>query len=249
MTTIASLNRPIQSKRFASPAPAVKVARKVAAADGFEVSRKRAAPRVDQFEAAKKPSSVLKNAALVAIGVGIGAVIASLFLGAVKSLLHKVSDFFSRLFGKHEPAVVPPPATIPEPAVVVPEPPVVVAPAPPAKPAEVDYTGLAGDRVALDKAIRDAIKPTDVASAFEVTKRIAWALRGEGAGLLVKNGGENIVSWQGKSFSAGRICFPDGTIFKVLSDVGPGGANGASWQDNGRVDPSLYVAAIDPSLA
>ena len=35
---------------------------------------------------------------------------------------------------------------------------------------------------------------------------------------------------------------------KVLSDVGPGGANGPSWSDNGFVDRSLYVPAIDPNL-
>ena len=53
------------------------------------------------------------------------------------------------------------------------------------------------------------------------------------------------MSWQGYSFAAGRICYPDGHIYKVLSDVG--GANGPSWQDNGFVDRSLYVPAIDPS--
>jgi len=77
-----------------------------------------------------------------------------------------------------------------------------------------------------------------------VTKRVAWLLRGEGAGLLIKNGGENIVSWMGHSFSAGRICYPDGHIYKVLSDVPS--TNGPSWQDNGFVDRSLYVPAINP---
>ena len=59
--------------------------------------------------------------------------------------------------------------------------------------------------------------PKTEPGAFEVTKRIAWLLRGEGAGLLIKNGGENIVSWKGYSFSAGRICYPDGQIYKVLT--------------------------------
>jgi hypothetical protein len=52
------------------------------------------------------------------------------------------------------------------------------------------------------------------------------------------------VSWKGRSFSASRICFPDGKIWKVLSDVPT--TNGPSWQDNGFVDRSLYVPAIDP---
>jgi hypothetical protein len=75
---------------------------------------------------------------------------------------------------------------------------------------------------------------------------VAWALRGEGGGLLIKNAGDNIVPWQGYSFSAGRICYPDGHIFKVLSDVPT--TNGPIWLDNGMVDPGLYVPAIDPNL-
>ena len=79
-----------------------------------------------------------------------------------------------------------------------------------------------------------------------MTKRVAWLLRGEGVGLLIKTGGENIVSWQGYSFSASRVCYPDGHIYKVLTDVPT--TNGPTWADNGFVDPSLYKTAIDPSL-
>jgi len=106
---------------------------------------------------------------------------------------------------------------------------------------------LVNNKDALVKCIHDSVNPAagSVEAAFEVTKRVAWALRGEGAGLLRKDGGENIVTWQGISFSAGRICYPNGQIYKVVSDVG--GANGPSWSDNGFVDPSLYVPAIDPS--
>jgi len=89
--------------------------------------------------------------------------------------------------------------------------------------------------------------PRNEVEAFEVTKRVAWALRNKGGGLLIKNGGENIVSWQGYSFSASRVCFPDGHIYKVISDAGPGGANGPTWSDNDFVDRALYVPAIDPS--
>jgi hypothetical protein len=108
---------------------------------------------------------------------------------------------------------------------------------------------LVSNKPALVQCIRDSLPspPTNEVEAFEVTKRVAWALRGEGAGLLIKNGGENIVLWQGYSFSASRICYPDGHIYKVISDAGPGGANGATWSDNDFVDKSLYVPAIDPS--
>jgi hypothetical protein len=102
--------------------------------------------------------------------------------------------------------------------------------------------------IASDVTVRCVINainpPHNEAGAFEVTKRVAWLLRGQGAGLLIKNGGENIVAWQGRSFSAARICYPDGHIYKILSDVPT--TNGPSWQDNGFVDRNLYVPAIDP---
>src|SRR5207245_7937609 len=106
---------------------------------------------------------------------------------------------------------------------------------------------LIANKSALSTCVHDAVQPQagSPAAAFEVTKRVAWLLRGESGGLLIKNGGENIVSWQGYSFAAGRMCYPDGHIYKVVGDVG--GANTASWADNGFVDPSLYVPAIDPS--
>jgi hypothetical protein len=97
----------------------------------------------------------------------------------------------------------------------------------------------------LVRCVHASVNPGNtVEGAFEVTKRVAWLLRGGGAGLLIKNGGENIVSWKGRSFAAARICYPDGHIYKVLSDVPT--TNGPSWQDNGFVDRSLYVPAIDP---
>jgi hypothetical protein len=40
------------------------------------------------------------------------------------------------------------------------------------------------------------------------------------------------------------MCYPDGHIYKLLSDVPT--TNGPSWQDDGLVDRSLYVPAIDP---
>jgi hypothetical protein len=118
----------------------------------------------------------------------------------------------------------------------------------PAPPAGVDPTvGCnTGDKERFVDCVHGHLNPSrTVEGGFEVTKWVAWGLRGEGAGLLIKNGGENIVGWQGYSFAAGRICYPDGHIFKVLTDVPS--TNGPSWQDNGFVDRSLYVPAIDPN--
>jgi hypothetical protein len=102
------------------------------------------------------------------------------------------------------------------------------------------------DKQRLVECVHSIVNPArTVEGAFEVTKRVAWALRREGAGLLIKNGGENIVSWKGYSFSASRVCYPDGHIYKVLTDVPA--TNGPSWQDNDFVDRSLYVPAINPN--
>jgi hypothetical protein len=104
----------------------------------------------------------------------------------------------------------------------------------------------ASDKERLVDCIHAEVRPgPTVEDAFEVAKRVAWALRGEKAGLLIKTGGENIISWHGMSFSAGRICYPDGHIYKVLSDIPA--TNGPSWQDDGFVDPSRYVPAINPN--
>jgi len=106
---------------------------------------------------------------------------------------------------------------------------------------------------ALVDCVRSAvyIQSTE-ANAFQITKRVAWLLRGQGYGLLIKNGGENIIQWQGYSFSVSRIARPDGGIIKVLSDAGNGGSNGAAWDESlnypGSVSPSLYVPAINPDL-
>ena len=93
----------------------------------------------------------------------------------------------------------------------------------------------------------NAVRPTESVGDFEVVKRVAWLLRGEGGGLLIKESGENVVRWQGYSFSATRICFPDGHIYKIIGDAGPGGANSPGFSDNDFVDRALYVPAIDPA--
>ena len=93
----------------------------------------------------------------------------------------------------------------------------------------------------------NAVRPTDSVSDLEVVKRVAWLLRGAGAGLLIKTSGDNIVNWREYSFSASRICYPDGHVFKIIGDAGPGGANSPTFADNDFVARSLYVPAIDPS--
>jgi hypothetical protein len=142
----------------------------------------------------------------------------------------------SQLLQRRAPAAPPPPAPpTPEPQ-----------PQPPSEDDGAFGCSVIPDHYQLVVCVHSHINPHNEFEAFEVTKRVAWALRGESAGLLIKNSGENIVPWKGYVFAAGRICYPDGHIIKVIGDVGPGGANSPIWLDNGYVDRSLYVPAIDP---
>jgi hypothetical protein len=144
---------------------------------------------------------------------------------------------------KATPAAPPAPPPPPPPPADPPPPPPVVAPDPLLGCGDLV---AGGDPYRVIACIHDRLNPPHTTEgAFEVTKRVAWAYRNQGWGLLIKNGGENIVSWQGRSFSASRVCLPDGHIYKVLSDVPT--TNGPSFQDNGFVDPGLYVPAIDPN--
>lgn len=74
---------------------------------------------------------------------------------------------------------------------------------------------------------------------FQITKRVAWILRAEGAGTLDKPTGNACL---GRAVDI--IAYPDGHIFDILVDSG--GANGPAWQDGGLVETSRYRPAFDP---
>lgn len=97
--------------------------------------------------------------------------------------------------------------------------------------------------------VYNAVLPNDSVSDFEYVKRVAWVLRGDGAGLLLKGSGDGIINWRGLSFSISRICYvATGHLYKIVGDAGPGGGNTPGFDDNGFVDPASCVPAIDPSL-
>lgn len=106
------------------------------------------------------------------------------------------------------------------------------------------------DRAALVLCVQDALSipvgdaETNLRAAFEITKRVAWLLRGEGCGLLLgPSDGESVLEWNGYTFRSARVCYPDGQIYRVLT-----GDNfqQSGWVDEGVVDHALYVPAIDP---
>jgi hypothetical protein len=77
--------------------------------------------------------------------------------------------------------------------------------------------------------------------AFSITKRVAWRLRSEGAGLLSKPGGNNC-----EGYSVDYVTYPDGSGIDILGDAG--GANSPGW-DQGEVAGALsgrWRAPFDP---
>jgi len=75
--------------------------------------------------------------------------------------------------------------------------------------------------------------------AFAITKRVAWALKGEGAGVLSKPSGNNC-----DGYAVDIIMYPDGRAFDILTDGG--GTNGPTWGRIEPIDPTRYRAALDP---
>jgi hypothetical protein len=78
--------------------------------------------------------------------------------------------------------------------------------------------------------------------AFQITRRVAWALRDSGAGLLEKRSGNNC-----EGYATDVICYPDGSTFDILEDGG--GINKPRWAQHIPHDPAVaarYRPAIDP---
>jgi hypothetical protein len=87
------------------------------------------------------------------------------------------------------------------------------------------------------------VELTGPCGAFEITKRVAWALREEGAGLLDKLGGSNC-----HGFATDIVCYRNGDIVDILGDGG--GANNPAWAVKEKeVDPSRWRKPIDPGEA
>lgn len=100
------------------------------------------------------------------------------------------------------------------------------------------------DQTDVVRAVKAALEARGVdlsgpCGAFAITQRVAWQLRGEGAGLLDKPAGNNCGG-----YSVDAICYPDGRLVDCLEDAG--GGNVPMWGANGTVDPGRYRPAVDP---
>lgn len=112
------------------------------------------------------------------------------------------------------------------------------------------YAALAGAQVPNHLNIVQRVRsqsPPDTTSAARILEflvRVICALPPqEQAGLHAKPGGENIAFYMpaGKMVGISRVMYPDGSLVKVLTDAGPGGANGAGWEHEEPIDPARYV--------
>jgi hypothetical protein len=82
---------------------------------------------------------------------------------------------------------------------------------------------------------------TGACGAFAITQRVAWRLRGEHYGLLVKTSGTQCAG-----FATDILCLPTGDCVDILADAG--GENRPTWQEKPHeVDPSRYAPAFDPA--
>jgi hypothetical protein len=84
---------------------------------------------------------------------------------------------------------------------------------------------------------------TGPCGAFEITSRVAWALRDEGFGLIAKNAAQNGCTVNGQRYAIDAIMLKDGQTFDILISAGgeedanrqpiPGTGNGPAFQVTG----------------
>ena len=92
------------------------------------------------------------------------------------------------------------------------------------------------------QAVKASLATEDLSGpcgAFKITRRVAWQLRGEGAGLLHKPTGNRC-----EDRSVDIIVYPSGRIFDILIDGG--GQNLPMWHEATAVDPGRWRAPTDP---
>lgn len=82
--------------------------------------------------------------------------------------------------------------------------------------------------------------------AFEITKRVAWALRDTGAGLVYKRRPQNGCYADGsmEGYGVDVVMWRNATYRDILVDSG--GANEPNWPGPEPIDPGLWREPIDP---
>lgn len=112
------------------------------------------------------------------------------------------------------------------------------------------------NQVKVVKDVKARITPTiDITHGpgecgrFEVTKRVVWELRGEGAGFLVKTGAQNKCNERNTTDSPGYgvdiVMYRDGTVIDILGS-GAEGPNTPHWMTLEPSPPESWRPPFDP---
>ena len=89
--------------------------------------------------------------------------------------------------------------------------------------------------------VEQGVSLAGACGAFEITTRVAWRLREEGAGLRGgKSGGQNRCG----EYAVDIVMYPDGRSFDILVDSGA--TNQPAWGGPNDGDLRLWRVAIDP---
>lgn len=111
------------------------------------------------------------------------------------------------------------------------------------------FSSAASAQVELVSAVKNDLVAQGVnlagpCGAFEITKRVAWALRAQGVGLLDKSAGNNC-----HGYAVDYVVFPDGSGRDILGDGG--GDNVPEWDAEPNEPPGTFAgrwrAPIDPA--
>ena len=112
------------------------------------------------------------------------------------------------------------------------------------------------NRLSTVQAVKARISPTidlthgpGECGRFEVTKRVAWELRAEGAGFLAKTGAQNKCNEHNTTESPGYgvdiLMYTDGTVVDILGS-GSDGPNTPLWLVLSPAPLSSWRAPFDP---
>lgn len=99
------------------------------------------------------------------------------------------------------------------------------SPSPPSMPGLVPAMNAAYVANVKSQLLAQGVDLSGPCGAFQITKRVAMGLRGSGAGLLSKPGGNNC-----EGYATDIVAFPD-RAFDILSDGG--NTNGPIWSETG----------------
>jgi len=96
----------------------------------------------------------------------------------------------------------------------------------------------------IDRGLIPTVQGTNC-DAFQITGRVAWALRDQGAKLIPKTAAQNGCVWKGAKYSLDAIAFADGWADVLVGAGPPQNENRPAWQFTASGPSAGAVAPID----